>query len=512
MSDRPPLPAPVIVRGRVDPLWYLQRVYGLEFHDEWARKFIESVRDRAETAVRSGHGVGKSYTVGALCCWFLDCWESKVIGTAPVHRQALNTYRYFKNFRSRAVFDVPGTCLETPLCKVDDLWFASFFTAKDAGSFAGEHGRRVLLVLEEAGGIPPEIYEAAYGAATGEDDRIVHIGNPIAISGGFMQAFKDPDVRKFTVSCLDSVNVKSRKTVVQGLVSRRYVDRIGKRFGTDSDVYRVRVLGLPPRHNTISVVPLAWWEQAKIRGALFAGEEHPVAGRLRGGWDPSGGGDRQGWIVRDDVRVRAAEAWRGVSLTEGRERVAVWLRDHEEAVLAMDVGGLGLGPFEDLREEFGGRVVGVNFGGAQVSTDERDFMETAGSDERIPLYANRRGEIAHKASEWIRDHAEVPEGEIDRDEFQELEEDVLSPRWTHDGKTRKGQLQVEPKADTRKRLGRSPDLFDALALCVAADIEEDVACAGAATHQSPFESRLGPPPAYHDPFVGRDPDTWRSAR
>ena len=485
--EKPGIPEELLAACRLSPALYVEDVLGVALHS-FQPEFLDAVRDTDEVAVRSANGVGKSIAAALLANWFLDCCtvggECKVLVTAPTHRQCEDTYRYFKAFRKNARYALPGNLMEQPFCRITEMWFARFFTAKDKEAFAGPHANAMLVIVEEAGGVAEDIYEGVYGCASGERDRIVHIGNPWSPAGTFASLFKRGSARRhggrlrvFTVSALESPNVKLGREVVPGLVSRRAIDRIEARFGKGSDVYRVRVLGLPPRQDSASVVPLSAWEAARVRGDRFPAQEHPVVGRLRAGLDLGGAGDACALVTRDDVRVREMRTWSGEKLSVSREIARAWLLQNAAGVLAVDAGGLGQGTAEELEAEFGGRVVSVQFGGAQVSEDAEAFLSQTGRAEQVPLYANRRAELWHQLSRWLEVTGEVP-AMLDAELLQELEEDVLCPRWK---RHQHGRLLMEPKEETKKRLGRSPNLGDALALAVAADFEEFVACAGAPT-------------------------------
>lgn len=485
--EKSPVPVEVLAASKLSPSFYVEHVLRQPLHS-FQPDFLEAVLEFDEVAVRSANGVGKSIAMAYLVNWFLDCCvvdgECKALVTAPTHRQCESTYRAFKSFRQGSPYELPGALMEQPFCRISDMRYAQFFTAKDAAAFAGPHAKRMLIGVEEAGGVPEDIYTGVYGCAVGERDRIVHIGNPWSAGGTFVGLWKRKRgeeqaarrLKLFTVSAIESPNVKLGRDVVPGLVSRKAIDRIGRRFGKSSDIYRVRVLGLPPRQDSASVVPLAAWESARARGERFADGAHPVVGRLRAGLDLGGAGDPSAFVVRDDVRLREASTW-SESLAVSREKARAWLLTHSEGVLAIDASGLGIDTAEQLVEEFGGRVVAVQFGGGQVSEEDECFLSQTGSDERTPLYANRRAEIWHGAARWLEVSGEISPA-IDADVLQELEEDVLCPRWK---KHARGQLLIEPKEETKKRLGRSPNLGDALALAVAADVEERTVLAGAPT-------------------------------
>ena len=116
----------------------------------------------------------------------------------------------------------------------------------------------------------------------------------------------------------------------------------------------------------------------------------------------------------------------------------------------MDVGGQGAGVFDILKDRgFNEIIRGVYFG------------EKAIRDER---YFNRRAEMWGEIVEWL-EKAPYPKLPDDDDLYNEL----TSVRKDFDGK---GRLKLEGKAEIKKRLGRSPDKADALALTFAEPVFE----------------------------------------
>ncbi|MBE6458335.1 MAG: PBSX family phage terminase large subunit [Alphaproteobacteria bacterium] len=111
----------------------------------------------------------------------------------------------------------------------------------------------------------------------------------------------------------------------------------------------------------------------------------------------------------------------------------------------MDIGGQGAGVYDILKDRgFGEIIRGVYFG------------EKARQDNR---YFNRRAEMWDAVREWL---SSKPPVQLPYDE--ELFEDLCAINKRYD---RKGRLQLEDKDELKKRLGRSPDKADALALTFA---------------------------------------------
>lgn len=120
-----------------------------------------------------------------------------------------------------------------------------------------------------------------------------------------------------------------------------------------------------------------------------------------------------------------------------------FIREYRPARLFLDDGGVGGGVYDILKDRGLGEVVrGVNFGGNAID------------DER---YANRRAEMWDCVREWLTQVVQLPSDD-------RLLDDLCAVNKKYD---RRGRLQLESKEEVKKRLGRSPDKADALALTFA---------------------------------------------
>ena len=125
--------------------------------------------------------------------------------------------------------------------------------------------------------------------------------------------------------------------------------------------------------------------------------------------------------------------------------VTHFIKEYRPRRIFMDIGGQGAGVYDILKDRGFGEVIrGVYFG------------EKAINEER---YFNRRAEMWDGINQWLRSQPPV---QLPADE--ELFNDLTSVNKKYD---RKGRLQMEEKDEIKKRLGRSPDKGDALALTFA---------------------------------------------
>lgn len=171
-------------------------------------------------------------------------------------------------------------------------------------------------------------------------------------------------------------------------------------------------------------------------------------GSLVGGLDLARfGDDRSAFIMRQGRKVFGEKTWAKRDTME-MAGIAAKLIDEKKLVkLFIDVGGLGAGVVDRLRElGYGGKIIAVN-GGERASDSER--------------YRNKRAECWGEMQQWfIEPPIQVPDSD-------ELHSDLTGVEYKYDSNQR---LVLESKEDMKKRGLRSPDLGDALALTFAESI------------------------------------------
>jgi hypothetical protein len=133
-----------------------------------------------------------------------------------------------------------------------------------ATKMQGWHNEWVLVVIDEACGMLPQIWRTAVDALINDDQcKIVAIGNPTDPESDFAKVCYSSDPEKnegkesytsdmgwhvITIDARDNPNYIQRKTVIPGLASYEWVQRIIKKYGINSDTVRYRIKGLFPTH------------------------------------------------------------------------------------------------------------------------------------------------------------------------------------------------------------------------------------------------------------------------
>ncbi len=422
-----------------DPESYFDEVLGVEL---WAKQkeILASVKKNRRTAVRSCNSAGKTWFIARLAQWFLTAYpHSMVINTAPTHRQVENQFwRHFRLAYQKAKMKLGGKLLKTQF-NIDEDWFALGFSTQDGEggmeTFQGWHGKYILVIIDEASGVSKRVFEAIEGAmAGGAVVRLVLIGNPTRNTGDFADAFKDPLYTKIHIAASDIPNVRLGREIVPGLATAEWVAEMKSKYGIDSDICRVRVDGEFPRKNSDTLIALDLVERAMNADRERYGDEEVI------GLDPARfGDDKAAFVYRKGNYAKVLEVIDKCDTMSLAGKGKNYLKQFPNAVLRIDIIGLGAGIFDRLKEQsdVAERVQGVN--SAASPTDKEG-------------YANLRAEAWDDTKAWLRD-AILEKHE----DFYEL----AGPKYKI---TSQGKIQLESKDDMKKRGVKSPNVGDALVL------------------------------------------------
>lgn len=452
-----------MLRCQREPVWFAREVLG---DDPWQRQaeILESVRDNKRTVVRSCHGIGKSRLAGGMLLpWWLYCHpNSRVVTTAPTARQVEKIiWKEVGAAHARAErrgISLGGRVLQTEI-NIAPGWDAIGFTSDDPNAVQGWHSEHLLLIVDEASGIDPELDEAFEGVLTSEHCRVIKIGNPTDPTGPLAKEFKSAGAAKFAISAFDSPNFTefgiTRTDIIDGkweakmggartprpyLITPEWVADKVRRWGVNSPAFKSRVDGAFPELGDDTLIPLGWIEAAQAREyvAKDADTKTLAVDVARFGGDETVFGLRQGW------RYRTHKAYRGQDTMATAGHVVRALSETGAKHAAIDSNGVGGGVYDRLKE-MGKKV--VSMGAGEGANDKERFL-------------NAR-------AEWFWSLREAfEEGLVDIDP---LDDDLLGQlsnlKYRVDSK---GRIQIESKDDMKKRGLPSPDRADTMAMAFAA--------------------------------------------
>jgi phage terminase large subunit len=434
----------LMARYRDDPVAFAREVAGIE-PDEWQVELLDAVAAPAirRISVRSGHGVGKSTGVALAAVWHvLMRVPSKTVVTAPTSSQLFDAcFAEMKNVakRLKPPFD---NLLELKSDRIElkshpESTFISCRTsrAEQPEALAGVHSPSVLLIADEASGIPSSVFEAASGSMSGHSATTILTGNPTRNTGFFYDTHNRlrDDWYTMHVSCVDSPRV-----------SEDFVEDMKRRYGEDSPAYHVRVLGNFPPSEEDTVIPVSLIEHAMANDIKVHEDTIAIWGLdvARQGGDASVLCKRQGPVIHP------LTVWRNLDLMQLTGAVKAEYDamppSKRPAEIIVDSNGFGAGVLDRLRE------LGLPARGLNVS--ERAMAKDT--------YLNLRAEIWFKMKTYL----EGMDVSLPRDDA--LYAELAAPRYHF---TSAGKLQVESKDSMKKRGVASPDRADAVALSLAND-------------------------------------------
>ena len=448
---------------RNDPARFIKEV--LKGTKIWSRQIeiCQSVVDHRNTVVRSSNQLGKDWVAAGISLWWTYARSGLVILSGPTLAQVKDIcFMEIRRHFNRAG-DLPGLLFEQALRirDIDENMGIVGVTSSESSRLTGRHGGRVLVIVTEGQGVEDWAYEGLRANALGHEDRFLILGNPLFADGKFYRYSHAHNWNAIAISGLEHPNVvHDDPTIIPNGLTREGIAEIVEEYGEDSDVYRYRVLGEFPQSSDNALVKRAWIDQANDlwqKGKLIDKDAGPVLAI-----DPARFGvDQTAMVLRYADHVREILCWNKADTmqTVGRIREEMMKRNlghvdsrlfgpglgsDESVPIVVDEVGLGSGVLDRLKEE-GYDAVGHN-GSTQASNPKR--------------FANKRSEVYWKLRKKLEG------GSIALPPDARLTEELLAVRWGLDSG---GRIKMESKGDLKSRLGRSPDIADAVAMSLSVD-------------------------------------------
>lgn len=328
-------------------------------------------------------------------------------------------------------------------------WAKSADTETIGRTLSGQHARYPFYLIDESGDIPPNMIKSAeQGLTSCEDGLIITAGNTTSQTGLLYdvttRARKDWKIISITADPDDPkrtprVDIEWARTQIA-------------LYGRENPWVMAYILGqFPPG----SINALLSVEEVEKAMALHPRLEEYAWAQKRLGTDVARYGDdrtvifpRQGIVAFKPTIMRHVRD-SAVSVDIGNRVMArrnEWLREgspfENDDVLTFfdDTVGWAHGAIDFMRSS-GLSPYAIRFDNKQTSDDR---------------YFNMRAEMWMKLADWIKAGGALPP-------IPEMVAELTAPTYAF----KEGKLIIESKDQIKKRLGRSPDLADALALTFA---------------------------------------------
>lgn len=307
----------------------------------------------------------------------------------------------------------------------------------------------VVLLVDEASGVHERIFESAGGSMSGENCQTILLSNPTRTSGFFFNTHHKDREGWYTIKISHSDSSR---------VSDRFVEEMARRYGRDSNVFRVRALGEFPRSDLDALIPFELVAAAQDRDIFVPNDMREIWGV-----DVARFGDDSTVVVRRNKLAVSPkiDRWDQLDTMATSNRIHLLYKealdeDNAPSEILVDVIGMGAAVVDRLGE-LGLPVRGVNVSETSMYSD---------------LYRNLRTELWFKCREWLESRdSKLPTCDgtcLDRQtcvherliaEMTTLKYDVTSG----------GKYLAESKRDLKKRGYKSPDIADALMMTFAGD-------------------------------------------
>lgn len=441
-----------------DPALWAKEVLGKHMWSK-QREIANSVVENSHTAVVSCNGAGKSGLAGMLGVWWIathDPYDVALICSAPTYVQIARVLfrELADNFKlaKQNGHPLPGYITQGQEWKLDDGTVVAFGRRpadKDiVSAFQGIHRRYVMVILDEAGGIPEDLYTATEAVTNTEGARVLAIGNPDNRGTPFHKIFReDPTWNKLKISAYDTPNFTDEKYEVPEdllplLIQPSWVEKQKISWGEDSARFRSKVLAEFPDEadNT-------FFTQSNIDTGIDTDIPEDMEYKAVLGVDVARFGEDDSVVyINRGGRCRKLDNWNKATAIETANRIHRLAIDNGVSEVRIDAAGLG-GPVVDLVAGLAdNRYLVISMLGSAASPDKMRWLNA-----RAANYDNLKEGLAS--------------GKVDIDpDDKVLVEEILMIQYKF---TAKGALQIESKDDMRSRGVKSPDHLDALVYATA---------------------------------------------
>lgn len=481
-----------------DPALYFEKVLGVTTLESYQRRLLKEIAFYDRVAVKACHDVGKTWTLARTVLWFMSCFEnSKVITTAPTYNQVKNIlWSEINSAHAKSVVPLGGAINMTEW-RLSPEWFALGFTSRnEAGgnadgqgtlsTFQGFHAPHLLVVFDEATGIPPAIWKMAEGLLTSHNVKFVAIGNPTSKQSSFFKCFTSARWRKISLNCFDSPNliangittlellkaevekykampaseamdyVQTYKVVRPHLLTTKWVVESIAEWGFSHPLTQGKVLGDFPDDDE------ALFSMGTLGEAMLSFPEFLSTERKTIGVDVARfGSDATCMTALHGKQFKGKKKLQKKDTGEVVGEVVAFYREHGADVIVVDETGLGGGVVDGLRDAQREKLIDKN-----VEIRGVQFGAACKHDKDKAKYSNLKARMFGLLSEGLKAGLQLPPSPQGDVYLEEL------PGIQHKYDT-KGRLCIEAKDDYKKRTGRkSPDDADSLALAYFGHYDE----------------------------------------
>jgi hypothetical protein len=456
---------PPELKWRRDPVAWATERAGLELWSK-QREILRSLVDHSSTSVKSCHSAGKSFVSAVATCWWLDVHPpglARVITTAPTSAQ-VDAILWFEINRLHSTLGLRGQC------NLREIYYGRQLVAlgrkppdHQGAAFQGLHAKYLLVIYDEAYGIPKKLWDEGSSLASNVYARQLAIGNPDG-PGEFQSVCEGSSSwHTIHVSYRHSPDYTGEQVSAglrENLISRRWVEERRNDWGEDSALFVSKCEGdFPAQGDPFAVIHYNWLRSCQLLDLPDDG------GPVEAGIDVGAGGDRTVIRERRGYKAGREDVFMDADPMRTIGRLVEKINEWGVTRVKIDVTGIGWALAGRLRElsrkhnqsskdtTHVAEVVRVNFGSKASVGNEKRFL-------------NRRAEIYWTVGRELSRLGNWDLGAVDDDVVREL---TASRYEIMDSQ---GKIKIEKKDQVIKRLKVSPDRAEALMLAFYDQVKE----------------------------------------
>jgi len=472
-------------RSHEDWCFFAENILNVNLDND-QKKIVRAVQNEPLVSVRSGNARGKDFVSAVVSnCWLHLKRPSKVVNTAPTGRQVeAIMMTEIANIRKKAKVPLGGRLLQNHIKFDDDPdHFLIAFKAADTHdeTWTGFHSPNLMVVVSEASGIDDRTFNNIEKILPG-NSRLLIVFNPVRASGEAFRSIKDPRYKSFRLNCLDAPNVKAKKTIIPGQVDWNWVDKLIHKPGMvtvidaddvkpelydfewegqwyrPGDLFLIMVIGEPPREQENQLIPYSWTQAAVERWHERNGKASP-GDKLSMGADIAGmGADKTSFVYRYGTIVTEIKNYSKSDHMSTVGKIKNILVANPGGHVFIDTIGEGAGVYSRLSEIEKEHAIAEN------SITSAKFSESAKGKKDftgLRTFTNMRAYCLWAVRDALDPSFNAYREPLALPPNDDLVQELCEHHW--DTKSN-GDIYIESKEDIKKRLGRSPDDSDALAL------------------------------------------------
>ena len=401
-------------------------------------------------SIMSGNGTGKDAWSSITLLWFQMCFpQAYGLATANSAKQLRNVLWREINKWMRSSKKPDQKKRETILEQLFEWqaekvfwkesggkeWFVEAVTIntntsedEQAESIAGRHEMHMMIVVDEASGIAPSVFNKLEATMTSPVNIMLLIFNPTRSKGYAVESQSSEH--------WIGLRWNAEEVVAEGrtdLITQEHIQRLEDKYGRDSNPFRIRVLGLPPVTDSDTLIPYDWIEDA-------VGREFQILDTMPmvKGVDVGAGGDKSVILTRRGPTVYKISRNNTSDTMILVAKVSGEVAEDSPQATFVDIIGIGKGVYDRLRE-------------ITHNVYPVDVRRSARNGER---FARLRDEL------WWTVREEFEKGTISIPNDLELKDQLSIMKYDTDS----GKIKVESKKQLKGRGEDSPDEADALCL------------------------------------------------